>query len=180
MSKPMARAYIDKLPLNASAIKFLERLLPGKRYIFSIRHPHDVVLSCFRQHFAHNAAMDNFRRFPEACRFYDFVMSQWFDVFALSETERVAYVRYEELVDDFRSTLARVLTFVGAQWDDKVLDFAATAQSRSANTPSYQKVRGGLQVGLQSSWRNYQCLFKGDEAAILSRWVKHFGYSTDK
>jgi len=176
-AKPTARAHIDKLPLNAAAIKFLERLLPGKRYVFSIRHPYDVVLSCFRQHFAHNAAMDNFRRFPEACRFYDFVMSQWFEVFSLSESERVAYVRYEDLVGDFRPTLARVLNFVGADWDDRVLDFARQAQGRSANTPSYQKVRAGLQVGLQSSWRNYRFLFKDEEAAILSRWVDHFGYS---
>ena len=176
MFKKTARVFIDKLPLNASAIKFLERLLPSKRYIFSIRHPHDVVLSCFRQHFAHNKAMDNFRRFPEACRFYDFVMAQWFDVFSLSETERVTYVRYEDLVGDFKSTTSRVLNFVGAQWDEKVLDFAARAQNRSAKTPSYQKVRGGLSVGVQSSWRNYSFLFKGDEAALLSRWVEHFGY----
>lgn len=176
-SKQGARLFVDKLPLNASAIKFLEKLLPGKRYIFSIRDPRDVVLSCFRQHFARNKAMDNFRKFDDACRFYNFVMSQWFDVFSLSETERVAYVRYEELVGDFKATASRVLKFLGAEWDDKVLDFAALAQHRSANTPSYQKVRGGLQLGVQSSWRNYDFLFKAPGAEPLERWVEHFGYT---
>ncbi len=176
--KASARVFVDKLPLNASAIKFLEKLLPGKRYVFSIRHPYDVVLSCFRQHFARNKAMDNFRRFPEACRFYDFVMSQWFDVFSLEERDRVCYVRYEELVGDFKSTTSRVLDFLGTAWDERVLDFATLAERRSANTPSYQKVRGGLSLGVQSSWRNYEFLFKGEEAALLGRWAKHFGYST--
>jgi hypothetical protein len=176
-TKAGAAIFVDKLPLNASAIKLLEKLLPGKRYIFAIRHPHDVVLSCFRQHFARNRAMDNFRRFEDACRLYDFVMSQWFDVFSLTETERVAYVRYEELVGDFKATADRVLNFLGTDWDDKVLDFAALAQRRSANTPSYQKVRGGLQLGVQSAWRNYEFLFKTASAEPLKRWVGHFGYA---
>ena len=34
---------------------------PEWRYIFSIRHPFDVVLSCFKQRFVPNPAMENFR-----------------------------------------------------------------------------------------------------------------------
>lgn len=176
MVKPGARIFIDKLPMNSAAIKTLEKLLPGKRYIFSIRHPYDVVLSCFKQHFARNVAMDNFRRFPDACRLYDFAMSQWFDVFSLDERERVAYVRYEELINDFQATTTRVLRFVGAEWDDRVLDFAAKSEHRYARTPSYQKVRAGLSVGVQSTWRNFSFLFDSRDAEPLKRWVRHFGY----
>lgn len=176
MGKRSARIYIDKLPMNAAAIRTLEKLLPGKKYVFSIRHPCDVVLSCFKQHFARNAAMDNFRRFPDACRLYDFVMSQWFDVFTLEERERVAYVRYEELVNDARATASRVLRFVGADWDESVMDFAAKSEHRYAKTPSYQKVRAGLSVGVQTSWRNFSFLFESRDAEPLKRWVRHFGY----
>lgn len=176
-TKTGARLFVDKLPLNTAAIKFLESLLPGKRYVFSIRHPFDVVLSCFKQHFGRNLAMDNFRRFADACRLYDFAMTQWFDVFGLQESERVAYVRYEELVNDFETTVTRVLRFVGADWSDEVLHFAEQADRRSARTPSYQKVRSGLTIGVQSSWQNYAFLFEGKDAAPLQRWVSHFGYS---
>ena len=174
--KRSARIFVDKLPMNSAAIKTLEKLLPGKKYIFSIRHPYDVVLSCFKQHFARNVAMDNFRRFPDACRLYDFAMSQWFDVFTLDEKERVTYVRYEDLVNDFQATTTRVLGFLGADWDDSILNFAARSNQRAARTPSYQKVRAGLSVGVQSSWRNYEFLFERKEAEVLQRWVKHFSY----
>ena len=69
-------AYLDAmrgggyvLELSADAI-FLKNILPGQRFVFSIRHPYDVVLSCFRQSFVHNAAMENFNTIAEASALY--------------------------------------------------------------------------------------------------------------
>jgi tetratricopeptide (TPR) repeat protein len=174
--KTSASIFVDKMPMNSAAIKTLENLLPGKKYIFSIRHPYDVVLSCFKQHFVRNAAMESFRKFPDACRLFDFAMTQWFDVFKLNETDRVIFVRYEDLVDDFQETTTRVLRFMGAEWNSSVLDFAARSDQRAARTPSYQKVRAGLSMGVQTSWRNYEFLFDSKEAATLRKWVEYFGY----
>lgn len=170
-----ARAFVDKLPIATAYIRFFEKMMPEKRYIFSIRHPYDVVLSCFRQSFKPNAAMDNFLRFDTACEAYDRVMSGWFAVFP-GETPRVRYVKYDDLVSAFEREMRAVLSFIGADWNDAVLRFAEKADSRMVKTPSYAKVRQGLSIGVQSSWRNYDFLFRSREAEPLHKWAERFGY----
>lgn len=173
--KQGASVYIDKMPIASVNAPFFRKIFPGKRYIFSIRHPYDVVLSCFKQSFTPNQAMDNFTTFANSCRTYDFVMGQWFGTFSL-DSEDVCYVRYDRLVTDLKTEVGRVLDFVGLEWSDEILDFAQKAEERSTKTPSYAKVRSGLTLGVQSSWRNYEFLFKSPDARPLDRWVKFFGY----
>lgn len=167
---------IDKMPLASADAGYLRKIMPSARYIFSIRHPNDVVLSCFRQNFVHNPAMENFRTIADAAALYDRTMSEWFSVHSLEDDPSVCYVRYEDLVQSFRPTLERVLDFIGVGWDDAVLDFVAAADKRFAKTPSYKKVRSGLSIGVQSSRENYKFLFETKETAVLKKWVKHFGY----
>lgn len=174
--KPEASIFVDKMPLHTAEIPLLEQLFPQRRYIFSIRHPYDVVLSCFRQLFKPNAAMENFRTIEDTCRLYDFVMTRWFSVFTLQETERLHYVRYEQLVEDFVPTVQGALRFLGAEWNEQVMRFPELAASRPTRTPSYQKVRGGLTLGVQSSRSGYAFLFGKPETKVLDRWVEHFGY----
>jgi len=173
--KPDAKWRIDKMPVNAADAVFLRNIFPERRYIFSIRHPYDVILSCFRQTFVANAAMENFRNIADAAALYDFTMRQWFSVHSFDDPT-VCYVRYEELVNDFQPTVERVLNFIGAEWDDAILGFAESADKRFAKTPSYQKVRSGIKIGVQTSWKNYDFLWNTKETAVLKPWVKHFGY----
>ena len=119
--KPDAKWRIDKLPANSAEAAFLAKVFPDKRYIFSIRHPYDVVLSCFRQSFVVNSAMESFRSIADAAALYDFVMTQWFKVHALDDPA-TCYVRYEELVDQFEPTVRRLLGFIGADWSESVRD----------------------------------------------------------
>jgi hypothetical protein len=57
-----------------------------------------------------------------------------------------------------------------------VRDFASVSERRKVATPSYQKVRSGLSIGVQSSWRNYDFFFRLKDARLLDHWLKHFGY----
>jgi hypothetical protein len=173
--KDTAAIYVDKLPLFTAHAVFLDKLFPRKKYIFSIRHPYDVVLSCFRQIFAPNAGMDSLTTMEDACRTYDFTMDQWFSTHSLDST-RVCYVRYDRLVQDFEQEVTRTLKFLGAEWDPTILQFAKRADERRNKTPSYQKVRKGVSIGVQTSWRNYEFLFRKDYARKLDRWVEFFGY----
>lgn len=173
--KPGARLLVDKYPMRGLQAKFNSRFLPGQKSIFCIRHPFDVVLSCFRQRFLASPGMESFREWKSGIAIYDFVMSQWFDTHSLDDP-LVHYVRYDDLVTDFEPTVRNVLGFMGASWDDQVADFADAAQDKAAMTPSYQKIRRGLSVGVQTYWRNYRFLFDGPEAAPLGRWASHFGY----
>jgi hypothetical protein len=175
--KPGTSLFIDKMPLRSAEAGFLVKIFPDKRYIFSIRHPFDVVLSCFKQDFARNIAMEHFRAFDTAASLYDFTMSQWFGVFSLDDP-RVHYLRYDTLVTQFEPSVREALEFLGVEWNDSVLSFAEAAESRAARTPSYQKVRQGLSIGVQSSWRNYGFLFQSDAAKPLYKWAEFFGYPT--
>ena len=174
-NKPGAKVFIDKLPIASADAKFFGKIFPGKRYIFSIRHPYDVVLSCFKQAFTPNAAMDNFTTFADSCRIYDFVMNEWFGTFSL-DSEDVCYIRYDRLVTDLKTEISRALSFVGLDWNEEILEFAQRAEERRVKTPSYAKVRSGLSLGVQSGWRNYEFLFRTADARPLDRWVKLFGY----
>ncbi len=173
--KPDASALIDKMPIRAADAVFFQRLFPDKRVIFSIRHPFDVVLSCFKQQFVRNMAMEHFRTFENAAKLYDFTMSQWFSAYSFDDP-RVHYLRYDSLVLEFEPSMRGVFAFLGLDWDAGVLDFARGAETRGARTPSYMKVRQGLTIGVQSNWRNYGFLFQSDAARPLRKWVAHFGY----
>jgi len=173
--KAGADIFIDKLPVRSAEAVLLQKMFPQMKYIFSVRHPYDVVLSCFKQYFAPNGAMDNFTTIGDACHLYDFAMSQWFSVFSL-ESEQVCYIHYHRLVENLQDEVTRVLGFVGTSWDDGILQFARNSDERGSRTPSYSKVRQGVSLGVQTSWRNYAFLFRRPEARPLDRWLKFFGY----
>lgn len=176
--KPEATVLVDKMPIRSADAALISRLFPEWRYIFSIRHPYDAVLSCFKQRFSPNPAMENFRSIESSIRLYDIVMSEWFAHHTLGDAN-VCYVRYDELVTDFEPVTRRVLDFLGVEWSESVRDFSAAASNRAAKTPSYQKVRQGLSIGVQTQWRNYGFLFQSDAAKPLRKWAEFFGYPVE-
>ncbi len=176
-AKPDATTFIDKSPIRSADAGFIAKAFPDHRYVFSIRHPFDVVLSCFRQAIAPDMAMDGFRTIESAVALYDFTMTQWFANFRRDDP-RVHYLRYDDLVTAFEPSLRGVLGFLGLEWDPAVADFAAAAEKRASRTPSYQKVRQGLSIGVQTSWRNYDFVFREPVAKPLHRWAEFFGYPT--
>ncbi len=176
--KPEATVLVDKMPIRSADAALISRLFPEWRYIFSIRHPFDVVLSCFKQRFTPNPAMENFRSIESSIRLYDIVMSEWFAHHTLDDSN-VCYVRYDELVTNFEPVTRRVLDFLGVEWNESVRDFSAAASNRAAKTPSYQKVRQGLSIGVQTQWQNYGFAFQSEAAKPLRKWAEFFGYPVE-
>ena len=175
-SKSPAPVKVDKTPIRSARARLMRHMFPGQRYLFSIRHPYDVVLSNFKQRYAPNLAMANFLSLADSVRAYDHVMSAWFASFGLDDPD-VCYLRYDELVTDFRATMGRALGFIGLDWSEQVLDFAKGAEARAARTPSYAKVRSGLGLGVQSTYQNYLFAFAPEERKLLDKWCAHFGYA---
>jgi len=176
--KPDAHVLIDKMPIRTADTAFVVKLFPEWKYIFSIRHPYDVVLSCFKQRFQPNPAMENFRTIDDSIRLYDFAMTEWFKHHTMDDPS-VHYVRYDELVTNFEPVTRGVLDFLDVPWDDVVHDFSKTAENRAAKTPSYQKVRQGLSIGVQTQWKNYRFAFQSDTARLLKKWAEFFGYHVE-
>jgi hypothetical protein len=175
VNKKEAQVVIDKTPIISANIKYMQKIFPNKKYIFSIRHPYDVVLSNYKQDYQPNIAMAAFTDIYEACQLYDYVMRNWFEVFP-GETEQVHYVKYDDLVNNFEVVIRGTLQFLGVPWTDEVTKFAEHSAKRAVRTPSYANVRKGLTIGVQSSWQNFEFLFDDQCKKLLDPWVKKFGY----
>ena len=59
------KIYIDKMPLNLIHVGEIVRIFPNAKFIFAIRNPYDVILSCFMQQFSPNNAMANLTNLDE-------------------------------------------------------------------------------------------------------------------
>ncbi len=170
-----ARIVVDKLPLNMIGAPLIHRLFPEAKFIFALRHPCDVVLSCFMQNFDLNDAMASFLDLGDAARLYDRVLAFWERSRALFPLD-VHVVRYEALVEDAEAELRPLTDFLGLPWDDRLLDHQATAIRRGAiGTPSYAQVAQPIYRRARGRWERYRPQM--DEVLpILLPWAERLGY----
>ena len=138
------------------------------------RDPRDVVWSCFRRSFVHNAATAEFTSLQRAARHYDAVMRL---------TERcvttlpidVHIVDYAELIADFDRVTQAVCSFAGLEWSPALRDFSATARQRGVKTASADQVRRPLFDG-NGQWRKYAPQM-APVLPLLEPWAERFGYA---
>lgn len=173
----VGKVLVDKLPLRLARAGAIHRLLPDARFIFALRHPYDVVLSCFMQEFGFNTAMANLYTLEGAAALYDTTMALWVryrEQFPLA----VVTVRYEALVADLASEVAPVLEHLGVAWDARVEGFAEHAVGRGRiRTPSYSQVRQGIYTEARGRYLSYAEHFTPKVRALLDPWVERWGYS---
>jgi tetratricopeptide (TPR) repeat protein len=171
------KVFVDKYPLNSDRLPLIAKLFPEARILFALRDPRDVVLSCFRRRFEMNPAMYELCTLEGAATLYDALM-RLVDVYKAKLALPFQYVRYEALVEDFRSEMATVCDFVGVEWTDALLDFAETARRREVRTPSAGQVVRGLYAEGVGQWRNYRAAL-APMTPLLAPWVEAFGYPAD-
>lgn len=167
---------IDKNPFYSTHAALIQCLRPGTRFIFALRHPCDVVLSCFMQAFGANPVLANFLSLESSAQIYRRVMDLWLryrDALPLEVHE----VRYEQLVADTRATVHSLLDFLGLEWSDGLADHTAHARKRGRiYTPSYHQVIQPVYSDSVNRWRRYQRHF-GAALELLQPYVERFGYS---
>ncbi|MFC4309560.1 tetratricopeptide repeat-containing sulfotransferase family protein [Steroidobacter flavus] len=147
---------VDKNPLNMLRLPVIKRLFPNAPIILAIRHPCDVVLSCFMQHFrAPHFVMlcsdlqtlaDGYRRS------FDF----WYEQSALL-SPTVLEVRYETFVADFERGVRQIAEFLRLPWHDGMLAPAEHARAKGyISTPSYSQVVQPVNQKAVGRWRAYE------------------------
>ena len=170
-----SKIYIDKLPLNIINVGEIFRIFPEAKFIFSLRHPCDCVLSCFMQNFELNNAMANFLNLEDSAKLYDSVMKLWTQytsIFPINYHE----IRYENIISDFESTIKSVLDFIGLPWDKSVLEYYKTARKKDKiYTPSYTQVIKPIYSQASGRWKMYKKQIK-NIYPILEPWIKKFNY----
>lgn len=170
-----ARRLVDKNPLNLLRLPGIVRLFPNARIVLAVRHPCDVVLSCYQQHFRapeFASLCSNLERLVRAyVRAFDF----WF-----AETAKLAptvfEVRYERLVSDFENETRRLVEFLDLPWDPALLDPARRAKERGfISTPSYAQVTQPVNRSAIDRWRHYEKYFH-EVRGVLRPYLDRWGY----
>jgi tetratricopeptide (TPR) repeat protein len=167
---------IDKNPLSMNCVPAIRRLFPDAKVILALRHPCDVVLSCYVTNFKPNNAMASFLHLDTAAELYDLS-------FGLFEKARellnpaVHVLTYEKLVEDRDAELRPLLEFLGLDWDDAVLDHESTARARGhIKTASYAQVVEPIYKRSAGRWQNYRRHLE-PVLPVLEPWVAKFGYN---
>jgi len=166
---------IDKSPLHMQSVPQIYRLFPNAQVILALRHPADVVLSCFMAKFRMNASMSNFVRLDTIAEFYDLSFSLWEKSLALFPL-KVHPVVYERMIEDPEAALRPVVEGLGLRWQADILDHQRTARQRGViTTASYAQVTEPLYSGSVGRWQHYR---KHLEPVLssLRPWAEKLGY----
>lgn len=168
---------VDKNPLNMVRLALAETLFPHSKIILALRHPCDVVLSCYMQNFRALAFTVTFESIESTAQMYDQVFNYWLKQQASLKLP-VHIVRYEDLVTDVEPQAKRIFEFLKLPWQDNLLEFTDRAKTKGAiSTPSYTQVIEGVNQRAIGRWRPYREYFSDKAMDSLMPWIELFGYS---
>jgi Flp pilus assembly protein TadD len=170
-----ASLLLDKSPFHTVHAGLIARLFPGTPILFVVRHPCDVVWSCFMTNFDLNAGTAHFTALESTVRLYCSVMSLWktyTEVLDLNWQQ----VRYEDLLADPEAVLRKVTAFIGLQWSSQLLDHVTHAVTRDpVRTASYAQIGKPLYYDARGRWHRYRRYLEPSLQA-LQPWCEWFGY----
>jgi tetratricopeptide (TPR) repeat protein len=167
---------LDKNPLTMNLLPFVRRLFPEAKVILALRHPCDVVLSCFMANFRLNEGMSSFVRLETAAELYGLSFSYYEHVQALIPMA-THVVKYENVVADRERELPALFDFLGLDWHDALLDHRPAALKRGRiKTASYAQVIEPIYTRSAGRWQKYR---KHLEPILptLRPWVEKLGYT---
>lgn len=168
---------VDKNPLNMLWLPLIHRLFPDAQFILAIRHPCDVILSCYMQNFRTAVLAVAGQSLEHLARAYVDAMNTWLhhvDVFK----PNVFVSRYEDLVSDPQGRLRRVAEFLELGDGDAMLNFDVRAREKGyIKTPSYTQVIEPINRRGIGRWQRYREYFS-PILPILRPMLHHWGYET--
>ncbi|MEO7052953.1 MAG: sulfotransferase [Rhodanobacter sp.] len=169
---------VDKNPLNMLWVPMICRLFPSAKFILAVRHPCDVILSCYMQNFRSSilgAACSNLERLASA---YVQSMEYWIEDAEIFQPNLLVS-RYEDLVADVEGHSRRIASFLGLEDPAPLLTFHQHARSKGyIGTPSYTQVIEPVNQRGLDRWKKYPREFE-TVLPILEPMLRHWGYTAD-
>jgi len=166
---------VDKNPLNMMWLPMIHRMFPHAKFILALRHPCDVILSCYMQNFWSAVLAAASQSLEHLARAYVAAMENWLyhcEVF----TPDVFVSRYEDLVVDTPAQTRRIAAFLGLEDAGSMLKFDARAREKGyIKTPSYTQVIEPINRSGMGRWQHYREYF-APVLPILEPMLKHWGY----
>lgn len=169
---------VDKNPLAGARAALIDTLFPDAPILFMLRHPCDVILSCFITRFRLNWGVAAFLSLEDTVTVYDLVMRIWTTA-REQRALKVHDVRYEELIADPERVLRPIAGFAGIDFEPAMLDHTDTARARGhIATPSHAQVAKPLYGASAGRWRRYRSQLLPFLPKI-EPWCERFGYTLD-
>lgn len=166
---------VDKSPLFLSKVPLIRRLFPQARFILALRHPCDVLLSCFMSNFRLNRAMSNFLRIEDTAELYELSFRHWERANALFAVDSHTIV-YERLIEGVEDEVRPLFDWLGLEWHEAALDHTRTAKARGLiTTASYSQVVEPIYKRAAGRWHRYRAHLE-PVLPVLAPWVAKFGY----
>jgi tetratricopeptide (TPR) repeat protein len=169
---------VDKNPLNMLWLPLIHRLFPSAKFILALRHPCDVILSCYMQNFRASvlaAACSSLERLATA---YVASMENWLHHVALFRPD-VLIVRNEDIIADVGGQAAAIARFLGLDDAAPLLNFDAHARSKGfIGTPSYTQVIQPVNSRGMNRWLRYREHIE-PVLPILEPMLRRWGYSIE-
>ena len=166
---------IDKNPLYMVSLPLIRRLFPDARIILAVRHPCDVVLSCYTTNFKLNDGMSSFLRLDTTAELYDIAFSYFERSMQLLPMTAHTVV-YEKVVADRERELKSLFEFLGLSWNDDLMDHQKTALNRGRiKTASYAQVAEPVYSRSAGRWLHYRSHLE-PVLPVLKPWIEKFGY----
>lgn len=170
------RRAVDKNPLNLVRLPLVATLFPQAQVLLALRHPCDVVLSCYMQNFRSPAFSITFETLASSARMYARVMAHY-DGFRDRLGLPLHVVRYEDLVADVAGQGRTLFDFLGLPWSDDLAAFTERARRKGAiSTPSYAQVVEPVNQRAVGRWQRYRKWFEGEPLDTLMPWIERLGY----
>src|SRR5690606_24871769 len=114
---------IDMYPMRTPLLPLVARLFPDARTVFVRRHPCDVVLSNYMQHYALNGATVHFLGLADAVYLSASTVELWLSMRPRLPL-RLVDLCYEDLARQPEPTLRALPDALGLPWTDAVLRHA--------------------------------------------------------
>lgn len=170
------KVLIDKNPFHLMQVPLIHRLFPDARFILALRHPADVILSCYFSNFRPTTQLANFLRLDTAAEFYDIAFGLWERAREVMAIDAHTIV-YEQLVENPEAQLRPLAEALGLEWRDELLDHTGTAASRDLiATASYAQVTQPIYRSSVGRWQGYRKHLE-PVFPVLRPWAQKFGYS---
>ncbi|MBD9479484.1 tetratricopeptide repeat-containing sulfotransferase family protein [Pseudoxanthomonas sp. PXM02] len=166
---------VDKNPLNMLRLPMIVRLFPNAKIILALRHPCDVLLSCYMQNFRSPAFMVLCSSLERLAKSYVNAMRFWIHHQALLSPDTLT-LRYEDTVGDFPAQVERIGAFLGIEDRDFLAQFSQHAARKGyISTPSYSQVVEPVNARAVGRWQPY-ARWLAPALPILQPVADHWGY----
>lgn len=164
---------VDKNPLNMLRLPLIVRLFPAAPIVFVVRHPCDVMLSCYMQQFRAPGFAALCSSLDSLARGYTSAMRFWFHHVELLQPRCMEW-RYEHVIHDFDASVDKLAEFVQLQDAEPLRRFSEHARRKGyISTPSYSQVVKPLYADSIGHWEHYRRDFEGILPVvqpILAHW----------